>query len=470
LSLCFHSRDFLVQKFIRGSIFNCPWNVGSSRVPLPAIAGIVFLALCAVPEAGAQTSEQGLRIVGVSLSETYFAQAVPDGIVAYGDVFLGSAASVTGAASIQWTRVRAKSYWNIRLTPVFESRFGANGSKSWNQSVTLSYNKRVANKWTVALSGAGQVMNFDESLFSPPTVSQVASSGASFDNLSGAVLQGQSPDPQLNSIAYGSLQPSQSIQTFLYGQRTANAAAQASLTYARSARLSISFVAGGVITRHLNSQSDPAGLTYPQVTSDSTGVNLNYALSPRTQIGASVSVSQSQSLNLKANVRTFSGSISRTMSRRWFVQASLGAGSATTGDSHHSDGLYSAGLGFKTYSNTALVAYNRTLDDPYALALGALQHSEGITATWHYGHLGSSWWLDSSYTQLIAVYKGVPGTNTWSIMETAGRRLGRNYAVTLEYTMGRVGAKRYIQDGRQYQLEQTGIRTTFSWSPQTPHP
>jgi len=105
------------------------------------------------------------------------------------------------------------------------------------------------------------------------------------------------------------------------------------------------------------------------------------------------------------------------------------------------------------------------MDDPYALALGALQHVTSLTATWHYGQLGNPWSVDSMYTQLLPVYKGVPGTNTWTVTETLTRRLGRNYAVLVQYTMGRVGAKRYIQDGRQYQLEQSGIRTTFSWSP-----
>jgi hypothetical protein len=111
-------------------------------------------------------------------------------------------------------------------------------------------------------------------------------------------------------------------------------------------------------------------------------------------------------------------------------------------------------------------AYNRTMDDPYAVALAALIHETSYTVAWHYGHLGRPWSLDSSYTQLKPLYNGVPPTNTWNITETFERRLGQNYGILVQYTMGRVGAKRYIQDGRQYQLQQTGIRTSFTWSPQ----
>jgi hypothetical protein len=473
VSLSIHSQTLSVQSPIHKQVYRrfgiLVWNRGLRPLPLPAIAGILLLIISTGPQIAAQTTGQGLRITGASISETYFAQAVPDGIVAYGDVFLGSAITVSGAASIKWTRTRAKSFWNVGILPSYGNRFGDTGGRSWNGSALFSYSRRIGSKWTFTLSGAGQVMNFDESLFAPATLTQVASSGANFDDLSSAILRGTSSDPLLTSAAYGSLQPNQGLQSFLFGSRNANAGGQASLTYAHSARLSVSVVAGGLFVRHLNSQSDPTGFTYPQVTSSSTGVSLTYSLSPRTQIGVAGNYVRSQSTLINSSSRSFSASINRTMSRRWFVQASAGAGSSITGTSRSDTGIYSVGLGFKTYRHTALVSFNRTLDDPYATALASLQHSRGLNVTWHYGRPENPWWVDSVFTQLIAIYKGVPGTDTWSITETAGRRISRNYAVLVEYTMGRVGAKRYIQDGRQYKLEQTGIRTTFSWSPQVSH-
>jgi hypothetical protein len=170
--------------------------------------------------------------------------------------------------------------------------------------------------------------------------------------------------------------------------------------------------------------------------------------------------------SLTSNV--LSGSISRTMSRRWFIQASLGLGSQTLGVDRHMNNKVAAGLGFRTYNHTAFLAFERGLDDPYAVALATLEHTRGLTGTWHYGRPSSPWWINSTASQLIAVYRGVPSTNTWLVTQTVGRRISRNYSIVVQAAAGRLGAKRYIQDGRQYQLEQTGIRTSFIWSPQPP--
>ncbi|MBZ5595209.1 MAG: hypothetical protein LAP39_23440 [Acidobacteriia bacterium] len=355
----------------------------------------------------------------------------------------------------------------MRVLPTYGNRFGDLKTRTWGDALSFIYSRNLASKWTMNFSGSAQIMNFDEALFAESTLTQIASTAITFDDLAGSIIQGKSSDPQLNNTAYGSLHPDGGIQTFLFGQRTANAGAQATLTYARSPRLSVSFIAGGMFVRHLKDPSDPAGFIYPKVNSTAAGINATYSLSPRTQVGVSANMVRSEFLgatNLTTN--SFSGSISRTMSRRWFMQASLGLGSETLGSDRHLNNRYSAGVGFKTFSHTALIAYERGLDDPYAVTLATLEHTSGLTGTWHYARPGSPWWTNSSFSQLVAIYRGVPGTNTWLVSQTVGRRISRNCSFVVQYTAARVGAKRYILDGRQYQLEQTGIRTTFIWTPQ----
>ena len=438
----------------------------STGLRWPGIAGLVLM-LWASPQAAAQTADQGLRVEGLSFSETYFAQGVPTGIVTYSDVFLGSGVSVTGAASIKWTRARHKSFTILRVSPTYGSRFGDLNSRTWNDTISFHHSRILGRKWTMNWSGSAQVMNFDEALYGDSTLTQIASTAITFDDLTGAILRGKSSDPELNSTAFGALHPDQTIQDFLLGRRTANAGATATLTYAYSSRLSISAVAGGMLARHLNDASDLSGIVYPKVNSIATGINATYSLSRRTQVGVSANIVRSDVLNtMKDTSNDFSGSINRTMSRRWFLQASLGLGSETQGGFRHLNNRYSAGLGFKTFSHTALITYDRGFNDPYASALGGLEHLRGLTGTWHYARPGSVWSINSAFSQLVAIYRGVPGTNTWLFTQTVRRRIGRNYSASVQYTTGRVGAKRYIQDGRQYQLEQAGIRTTFLWSPQ----
>jgi hypothetical protein len=436
----------------------------------PVIAGLVLLLGC-VPYAGAQTEEQGLKISGVSFSETYFSQGVPAGITPYNDLFIGSGYSVTAAASIKWSKIREKSFTNIQALPAFSSRFGDLKSKTWNQAVSLRHVRLLAPKWTLSLAASGQVMTLDEALYGESTLTQIATTAITFDDLAGALLRGKSSDPVLSDTANGALQPDHSLEAFLYGRRTANLDARAMLAYNYSPRLTFNAVMGGLFVRHLKDPSDLPGFIYPKVNSTSFGIGATYSLSPRTLIGVSANLVRSQILEVgSVTTNAIAGSINRTLSQRWFVQASLGLGSENTGGFRHLENRYSAGVGYKTYSHTVLFTYDRGLNDPYAQALASLEHSRSLTGTWHWARPGSPWSVNSAISQLIAIYRGVPGTNTWLVTESVSRRISRNYSFAVLYTTGRVGAKRYIQDGRQYQLDQTGIRTSFIWSPQRiPH-
>jgi hypothetical protein len=439
---------------------------GSAALLLRAVAGLAFLG--AAPQATAQTADQGLRLEGLSFSQTYLFQGVPSGVTTFDDVFLGSGTRVTGAAKIKWTRIRPRSFLLVQALPSYGSLLGDTKARTWDEAFSFSYSRVLASRWTMNWSGAAQVMNFDEALFAESTLTQIASSPINFENLTGAIFQGKSSDPELNSIAQDALHPDRGLQGFLLGRRTANGSVNGRLTYTYSPRLSLSVVAGSALTRHLKDSSDPAGAFYPKLNSMAVGMNATYALSPRTQVGASANATHSEVASETLTTDSLSTFINRMMSRRWFVQASLGLGSETYGHQRHLDNRYSAGLGFKTFSHTALVVFDRGFDDPYGVTLAALEHTRTLTGSWHFDRPGSSWWTTTAASQLVAIYRGVPGTDTWSVSQIVGRRINRNYSIVVQCTAGRVGAKRYIQEGRQYQLEQTGIRASFIWSRQRP--
>jgi len=429
-------------------------------------AGLLsVLILGAGPSAIAQPPDRGLQLEGLSFSGTYLSQGVPRGITTFNDVFLGSGISVLSAASVKFTRIGTKSFLLVRALPTY-GVLGDGKARTWDHAFSLAYSRILGSKWTMNWSAAAQVMNFDEALFAQSNLAQIASNPIDFENLTGGIFNGKSSDPELNSIAQGAFHPDRGLQSFLLGRRTGTADLGGTLTYAYSPRFLLSAVAGSSLTRHLKESSDPAGVFYPKLNSMSVGMNATYSLSPRTQVGASANVTRSELGLQTLKTNAVSAFINRTMSRRWFVQASLGLGSDTYGHERHLNNRYSVGLGFKSFSHTALVAFDRGFDDPYDLANAALKHARTLNGSWHYARPGSSWWATTSATQLIAIYRDVPGTDSWDISQAVGRRISRNYSVVVQYTAGRVGAKRYIQDGRQYQLEQTGVRASFIWSPE----
>src|SRR5258707_12136150 len=79
----------------------------------------VLLILWSSQTGRAQAQDRGLRILGVSVSETYFSEAVPNGIVPPGDVFLWSAFSGGTSVAVSWTKTCAKRFMNLRVVPKF---------------------------------------------------------------------------------------------------------------------------------------------------------------------------------------------------------------------------------------------------------------------------------------------------------------------------------------------------------------
>jgi hypothetical protein len=112
------------------------------------------------------------------------------------------------------------------------------------------------------------------------------------------------------------------------------------------------------------------------------------------------------------------------------------------------------------------VLYDRHLSDGYVLALGPTSSAfTTVSAAWHWRRPQSLWWADSTFSHFIDAPPGQPAPHTWLGDGTIGRFVGDHYAVVAMYSAGRMGSRRYVQDGRQYQLAQSGARVSFQWYP-----
>jgi hypothetical protein len=289
-------------------------------------------------------------------------------------------------------------------------------------------------------------------------------------------LHGKTEDPAL-ATSTGFAQDLGSGR-FLFGRRTANIGGQMKLTYDRSSRLSISVNGGGAYIKHIQDSNDIVGFFSPDVITKSFGANVEYALSPRTQIGVGGDVVTSGGTGVNngpaadstfGTTRQATVSVNRTMSRRWFVSGSIGGGTSKDSTGPHETIIYSAGLGFKTYSHTFMGGLDRSIGDPYSMALGFPWFHNSYTASWIWRRPESNWFAQANYDHLHAIHTGLPTTNTWHGTATVGRMISREFAVLAQCSFARVGARRYIYLGQQYQLEQTGFRVSLKWMPRSGH-
>jgi hypothetical protein len=417
------------------------------------------------PPAKKRRSTQELKISTVAVSSTYMSQTIPDNVTNFRDpTFLGAAQMWTAATEIDWMRSSSGAHMNVQYAPQYAMTTGASTLKDFNQSLTgtIASNSKTS-KWKLAVSGSGQIMSFDEALFSSPILTSVASSGSKVGDVASAMLTGAPTDPALSSA--DGFKPDPALERIFFGRRTAFAGGSASISYAPSSRLSFGTTVGAMHTKHLDDATDVSGLLYPEFTSESVGMNVTYSLARRTQIGVGADIAQTKSSILDNTGATGRFFVSHTM-RRWFAQASVGAGSTSASAGEPRTITYSGGLGFNLTNQTFMVGFYRDITDAYIIALGPTSsYFTSATGAWHWGGLRSVWQLDGSFTHLRDAPPGQPAPNTWNAQATVARQLGRQFGLHFQYGVGRMGSRRYIQDGRQYQMSQNAVRASFSWYP-----
>jgi len=411
----------------------------------------------------------GFRVTSVGVSSTYFSQSVPGDIRTYGDVFLGSGDAVTGSGSLRWSRYRPKSLISVESVTLYGARIQEGISRNWNQDLSVGLSK-TAHRWRFGVSGNGEIMNFDEALFSTTQAVRVVTSGANFPTLASTAFQGQPTDPLPNSA----FQPDFTVERFLLGRRLASMSAEAGVSYVPSPRMSLGFFAGGGQLRHIKDTSDITGFEYPQSTTGHLGADLLYSPSRRTQFGVGANFGRSESAALRYDGASLTVSLNRTLRRRWFIATSISGGYTTTRLSGNKTIGYSGGFGLKTVSHTLIASYNRTVDNPWVVALGTPSYvgrTTQLTAAWYWSPPRSSWYSIGSFAYgILTTHLSRPDTS--SAIATFGRHLGRNFSLNAEAAFSKVGARRYVQDGRQYHLQQNAYRLTFVWVPpfRTPRP
>jgi hypothetical protein len=302
-------------------------------------------------------------------------------------------------------------------------------------------------------------MNFDEAMFATSAASQVIGGASDFHSVAGALL-----NPGTATSA--GFQPDPTAVRFLFGRRVASAGGSGEIVYAPSPRLRIGFNGGASEIRHLNDGTDVVGLDYLKATSVAGGGYLTYAPSRLTQIGFEAKAANSDTTLSKATGGAGSFTFQRMARKHWFASASVGGG-WTNGSSKYQTIVYSGGTGFSSAAHTIFGYYNHDISQVYVPALGPdSAFFSTFNGSWFWGGPRSRWWshvLFSHYRDQPPA--GVPAPTSWRALETVGRQLGRHFFVTAEYSIGKTGARRYIHEGKHYQLEENGARVSVSWSP-----
>jgi hypothetical protein len=433
-------------------------------------AGLSLRAQSILPAQPPITGENlnGLRFNEISLSTIYADINYPQQT---NIAPLSTNVLVGVAASFNWVVSREKTNFSLFYSPSYLSNLSYSSESGANHSLTLSLSRKLGAKWTWSASAAGSINTFSQFLFDPSQLSQIVSTQASFDQLAASVLTGTSSNIQLNNLVNAAPALDSPAAVALFGNRFLSASATTGLSYAPTSRLTIGWNAGASRVQPLHSGNDNNNSAIQSAaTLGQAGMTVSYSLSPRTEISLSANASRSLSAaSPRIYTGTGSGTLSRTMSRRWFLHAGVGGGYMrnvlqTGAGLEGPQYTYTGGVGFKTYAHTLMINYSRSLNNSgLALAGGIFNVA---TAAWTFNRPGSNWsmLISSSYQQ--QTYAGLSSFRSWNALGGVNWAVARQMSIQLAYTVGELGWPAYATNVQNYQGLYNAVRVSLIWSPQ----
>ena len=442
---------------------------------------VLLLVTSAMPAQDTTTTQvspatpiSALRIGTISLYGVYYSHRLPNGgSFQPGATNLPSDFGAGGSIVVDWTKFTDRSAFSLTYTPSFTARARFSSLDALNHNLNINVRRKLAPRWILGFSMAGDYSNLDQSLFAPTALSNAASVPSTFNDLAGALLTGKfSNNPQLGVALTNVALLESPLRTLLYGERMLTVSGQTSLAYSYSPRLSIKF--SGQVSRAQHASGDQAvgasnAFLLPNTTSGNVGAEVSYSLSPLTQLGGSITTSRVSSILQDYYTTTSQATFGRTIGRWWLLQAHGGMGfsksarSTTMAIQTEPRPAFGGSLAFKTTSTTLLGAFDRTVADTYGLGANTSSSANGA---WRWQHPGSSWWLETNggWQQLSGDVQSLANTKGVHVLAGFGRIIGQHISLLMQYTYLTYSGKlpTFV-----YNLSQSAVRVSFTWYPQS---
>ena len=319
----------------------------------------------------------GLQIRNVTASFDYLSSGLTTSSTIQYPVKYRPDAGLGGSVQVGWLRSSERTTSSFTYTSSLARRVRYTEFNAWNHALSLTTSHHLSPAGIFSFSAAGDLGSLEQSVFTPTTSSNIASTRATFDDLAASTLASTS-NPQLASILDSAPLLESPLRNLLYGQRMLTAAAKASYSYSYSPRFLVSFQAGAGRNQSISGSQN--GYLIPRTTAGNAELSVSYSLSPaRKSVGAWAPQRIFSSFQDSFTTTSFL-TFARSLGGRWVLQRGMhggagiidpvgqGASSATGGTSQDSTRAHPRGapsLAFKARSQTVLSSIERTVSDSY---------------------------------------------------------------------------------------------------------
>jgi hypothetical protein len=412
----------------------------------------------------------GLQIGSISAYGNYYSSFLPNGAApSAGLTSLPSEVAVGASIVFDWTKFTERSSFSLTYTPSYTGYVRNSSLNALNHALSLTISRKIAPQWTFGFSAAGDLSSYQQSLFTPTALSNVAAVTSTFNDLAAGLLSANfANNPQLGAVLTSSPLAASPISNLLYGQRMLTSSAHASLSYSYSPRLSVTVSGGGSRAQHISDPALGASNTFVvgNTTSGNAGVAISYSLSPLTQIGGTVTTTRSASQLQDSYTTTSLANLGGTLGGGWLVQ--LHAGVGVTNAARQTSLVvpakpapaFGGSLIYKTLSHTFLSSYDRAVNDSFGL--GSATNSSA-NATWRWRRPGNSWWLESSFGwQQLTGDIALANTSGWNAAAGLTRAIGAHVVLLTRYVHSSYSGG---LQATAYHASQDAVRVSIGWTP-----
>ena len=416
-----------------------------------------------------EPGENGFGFYGVAAYAGYTSTPVPfNAVFPVVNSDLGANYLAGGSASMGYMDMGARTVARVAYTISYDASLRYSSWNSLNHYLSFGVSHEVTPRLTYHLSGKAAVMRWDQFLFEPTVLSEVASAPSTFDELVSAIMSGKYTNSQLASILTGAPILDSPAATLLYGTRFFTSSLRTGLAYDLSPRLHFHADVGGSRAQHLatNSPQADGAFLVPDTTTASASTGVEYSVNPLTTIGFTAQASRTFSRFEDAYISSGTVNANRVFGRHWLVNGRAGAGTyvpVRQTFAYKPGPRYVAGGGitYKASTQTVMLQFAHTIEDTSGIGAESANNASGV---WTLHRPGQRWALFSQarYSQLRG--STLSNINAWLAGAGIERMLNRHTNVTLGYIYGRnSGLVQGVLENQPFQA----AHLVISW---TPHP
>lgn len=420
-----------------------------------------------LPSTQAEPGENGFGFYGVAAYAGWTSTAVPfNATFPVSGLGLGPNYLAGGSASMGWADMGALTDAHISYTISYDASLRYSTWNTLNHNLNFGVVHEVSPRLTFHFSGNAATMRWDQFLFEPTVLGELADTSSTFDELVSAILSGKYTNSQLASILTGAPTLESPAATLLYGTRFFTSSLRTGLEYALSPRLHIHGDAGGSRIQHLNSDTAQANGIYlvPATTTATATAGLDYAFSPFTTIGVSANGNRTFSRYEDAYITTVTATANRVLGRHWILNGRGGAGTfvPVRQTFKYGSGLHyvaGGGITYKAENQSVMLQYVHTIQDTSGIAAQSADTGSGI---WQVHRPGHHWtvYTRGSYSMLRG--STLSNINAWLAGGGVGRMLNGHTNAMLGYMYGRdSGVIGSTVENRALQA----VNLVVSWTP-----